>query len=122
MADAYDAMTSDRVYRAALPPQVALAELRKGIGTQFDPQIVELFHEAYLRGMLVPGVETAIAAMAEPSRANLWHAARNLRLPILARRRVVHAEAGDSGLPTRVLTDEPGSETSAPEREVALAG
>jgi HD-GYP domain-containing protein (c-di-GMP phosphodiesterase class II) len=47
VADAYDAMTSDRVYRAALTPEVAFTELRKGAGTQFDPQIVELFQAAY---------------------------------------------------------------------------
>jgi putative nucleotidyltransferase with HDIG domain len=47
VADAFDAMTSDRVYRAALPPEVAFAELAKGRGTQFDPQIVDLFQAAY---------------------------------------------------------------------------
>ena len=47
VADAFDAMTSDRVYRAALPVDVAFAELAKGCGTQFDPQIVELFQSAY---------------------------------------------------------------------------
>ncbi len=46
VADAYDAMTSDRVYRRALAPDVALAELRKGSGSHFDPQIVELFERA----------------------------------------------------------------------------
>ena len=46
VADAFDAMTSDRVYRAALPVEVALTELRKGRGTQFDPQIVDLFEAA----------------------------------------------------------------------------
>jgi putative nucleotidyltransferase with HDIG domain len=47
VADAFDAMTSDRVYRAALPVDVAFAELAKGRGTQFDPQIVDLFQSAY---------------------------------------------------------------------------
>ena len=46
VADAFDAMTSDRVYRAALSINDALAELRKGRGTQFDPQIVDLFETA----------------------------------------------------------------------------
>lgn len=46
VADAFDAMTSDRVYRAALSIDDALAELRKGRGTQFDPQIVDLFETA----------------------------------------------------------------------------
>lgn len=43
VADAYDAMTSDRVYRPALGHATALAELQKASGTQFDPQIVEFF-------------------------------------------------------------------------------
>ncbi len=47
VADAFDAMTSDRVYRAALPLDVAFAELAKGRGTQFDPQIVDVFQAAY---------------------------------------------------------------------------
>jgi putative nucleotidyltransferase with HDIG domain len=47
VADAFDAMTSDRVYRAALPVDVAFAELAKGRGTQFDPQIVDVFQVAY---------------------------------------------------------------------------
>jgi putative nucleotidyltransferase with HDIG domain len=43
VADAYEAMTSDRPYRRALPQETALEELRRGAGTQFDPQIVEAF-------------------------------------------------------------------------------
>lgn len=39
-ADAYCAMTSDRVYRRALAPETALAELRDLSGAQFDPQAV----------------------------------------------------------------------------------
>jgi putative nucleotidyltransferase with HDIG domain len=39
--DAYNAMTSDRSYRAALPAQEAVAELRRVSGTQFDPRVVE---------------------------------------------------------------------------------
>jgi HD-GYP domain-containing protein (c-di-GMP phosphodiesterase class II) len=39
--DAFNAMTSDRSYRKALPVEGAVAELRRGSGTQFDPQVVE---------------------------------------------------------------------------------
>jgi diguanylate cyclase (GGDEF)-like protein/putative nucleotidyltransferase with HDIG domain len=42
-ADAYEAMTCDRVYRRALPVAVAREELRKGAGTQFDPRVVDVF-------------------------------------------------------------------------------
>ena len=43
VCDAYDAMTSDRPYRRALPPEEALDELRSCSGTQFDPQVVASF-------------------------------------------------------------------------------
>jgi diguanylate cyclase (GGDEF)-like protein/putative nucleotidyltransferase with HDIG domain len=46
VADAYDAMTSDRVYRARRSHEEALAELRRCSGTQFDPLIVDAFAEA----------------------------------------------------------------------------
>ena len=45
VADAYDAMTSDRVYRARRSHEEALAELRRCCGTQFDPLIVDAFAE-----------------------------------------------------------------------------
>jgi HD-GYP domain-containing protein (c-di-GMP phosphodiesterase class II) len=38
--DAYNAMTTDRPYRAAMPRETAIAELRANTGTQFDPRIV----------------------------------------------------------------------------------
>jgi len=42
VCDAYDAMTSDRCYRKALPQGSALEELRAGAGSQFDPALVNL--------------------------------------------------------------------------------
>ena len=43
VCDAYHAMTSDRSYRKAMSAEVALAELRSGAGTQFDPEVVAAF-------------------------------------------------------------------------------
>jgi diguanylate cyclase (GGDEF)-like protein len=43
VCDAYDAMVSDRPYRAALSHDEALAELRRCAGTQFDPAVVGAF-------------------------------------------------------------------------------
>jgi len=43
IADAFDAMISDRPYRRALNPLSALQEIRNNAGTQFDPQMVEAF-------------------------------------------------------------------------------
>lgn len=43
VADAFDAMTSDRPYRKALPDEVAVDEIRKGALSQFDPLVVASF-------------------------------------------------------------------------------
>ncbi len=45
VADAYDAIVSDRPYRKGRPPWVALEEIRKGAGSQFDPKVVEAFEK-----------------------------------------------------------------------------
>lgn len=46
IADAFDAMVSDRMYRKGRSQELAFAELRKCAGTQFDPQLVERFIKA----------------------------------------------------------------------------
>lgn len=43
IADTYDAMTSDRSYRIALSHEHAIAEIRRCSGTQFDPDLAEVF-------------------------------------------------------------------------------
>ena len=43
VADAFDAMTSDRPYRKGLPIDEAIRRLKNGEGTQFDPDIVRRF-------------------------------------------------------------------------------
>ena len=45
MADAYDAMTSDRVYRAAGTAEAAFAELRRRSWAQFDARVVGALEE-----------------------------------------------------------------------------
>ncbi|MBW2006214.1 MAG: HD-GYP domain-containing protein, partial [Deltaproteobacteria bacterium] len=42
VADAFDAMTSDRPYRKAFSYQEAITKLKEGSGTQFDPEIVKV--------------------------------------------------------------------------------
>src|SRR5690606_6289559 len=43
VADTYDAMTSDRAYRRALPHEVAVAEIERCSRTQFDPALAGEF-------------------------------------------------------------------------------
>ncbi len=55
VADSYDAMSSDRPYRAALPDSQIEPILRNGAGTQWDPQVVD----ALLR--ILPEIRTLCA-------------------------------------------------------------
>jgi len=45
VADAYCAMTSERDYKAKMSKEKAIEEIKKGAGTQFDPEIVKIFVE-----------------------------------------------------------------------------
>ncbi len=49
--DAYDAMTSTRSYRSAMPSETAMAILRENRGTQFDPEVVDTFCRLLTVGM-----------------------------------------------------------------------
>jgi putative two-component system response regulator len=42
VADAYDAMTSNRSYRGALPQEIVRGEIEKGKGSQFDPKFADI--------------------------------------------------------------------------------
>ncbi|GAB7031129.1 HD-GYP domain-containing protein [Streptomyces sp. NPDC021749] len=59
VADAFDAMTSTRSYRRARPVPVAVAELRKCAGTQFDPRMVRALAAALHRYGWDPDLVTA---------------------------------------------------------------
>lgn len=53
VADAFDAMTSDRPYRKALKPEDALKEISRNRGTQFDPEIALAFERAWMSGKVI---------------------------------------------------------------------
>lgn len=63
ICDAYNAMTEGRPYRAAMSEEQALEELRRGAGTQFDPELVRTFAEKVL-----PALERERAALAQPGK------------------------------------------------------
>lgn len=47
VADAYEAMTSERPYRSAMSSTAALVEIERGEGTQFDPDVAEAFLKSF---------------------------------------------------------------------------
>ncbi|MBI2412640.1 MAG: GAF domain-containing protein [Deltaproteobacteria bacterium] len=59
VADTYDAMTTTRPYRKGLPPEVAIAELKKYIGVQFDGKVVEAFMRAFESGDITGAIPNA---------------------------------------------------------------
>ncbi|MCD5401988.1 hypothetical protein LR013_05320, partial [candidate division NPL-UPA2 bacterium] len=59
VADTYDAMTSARPYRGAHTPEYTCQEIRKNMGTQFDPLVVEAFLHAFSKGKItLPAVRS----------------------------------------------------------------
>jgi putative nucleotidyltransferase with HDIG domain len=67
VADAYEAMTSDRIYRPALHQDDALTELARFSNIQFDPGIVDAFIAVYESGASRLPVDEEPGAMPEPA-------------------------------------------------------
>jgi diguanylate cyclase (GGDEF)-like protein len=66
VADAYSAMTTDRPYRKKMTPKQALAEIQRGIGTQFDPTMAETFIRVHQDEMTASRAAAAARRKAEP--------------------------------------------------------
>lgn len=58
ICDAWDAMTSDRPYRKAMPADAALSILREVRGTQIDPDMADAFFELVEESEIVPSADT----------------------------------------------------------------
>ena len=56
VADAYDAMRADRVYKPGMTHEEAAAEILGEAGAQFDAEVAEAFLQALMRLGLPPGV------------------------------------------------------------------
>ncbi len=52
VADAYDALTDNRAYRQAMSREEAALEIRRNAGTQFDPDVVEVFQRLISQGLI----------------------------------------------------------------------
>lgn len=61
IADAFDAMTSSRPYRLPIKPQEALQEIKRCAGRQFDPELAQIFEDAYTKafGNHIPSMKAS---------------------------------------------------------------
>ena len=60
LADVYDAMASDRAYRKRMEEELILKIIEEGAGTQFDPQVVAAFNNAYDQGTILRYMEDSL--------------------------------------------------------------
>lgn len=60
VADAFDSMTSNRPYRKALDPELAIAEVERCKGTQFDPAVADALVACYREGKITPIVQESL--------------------------------------------------------------
>jgi HD-GYP domain-containing protein (c-di-GMP phosphodiesterase class II) len=74
--DAYNAMTTDRPYRDAMSPAVALSELRANAGTQFDPRVVDALVAVVERGHAEISAADSVRALIVST-----HAPQGVRVP-----------------------------------------
>ena len=71
VADAYDSMSSNRVYRSRLSKERVLNELKENRGSQFDPDIVDAFLEVLEEQERVSGDKKEKTACADSGRADI---------------------------------------------------
>jgi len=69
IADAYDAMVSDRPYRAAIGHEAAVTELREHMTLQFDPELVTLFCDLFAECPPIPDPTLLISPPLDMPRA-----------------------------------------------------
>jgi diguanylate cyclase (GGDEF)-like protein len=68
IADAYDAMIQDRPYKQKITHEAAVDELRRHAGTQFDPELVEIFCDIY--GAVAPEADPAALVFIAAAKAH----------------------------------------------------
>jgi diguanylate cyclase (GGDEF)-like protein len=67
IADAYEAMISDRPYKQRMSHAEALAELRRQAGVQFDPGLVKVFEDLFAKGVGEVRTRTRVRSLAKPA-------------------------------------------------------
>ena len=90
IADSYDAMTSNRVYRKRLTPEEVIGELKRCSGTQFDPGLAAAFIDLLERGDIT---EKTVEGMAADSKGNVNVSAlleTKLQNDLLAGSKIIH--------------------------------
>ena len=110
VADAYDAMVHDRPYKRAMTHDQAIAELRRHAGTQFDPDIVELFCDLYATH--APEPDSSVAAMTSAASGSDHHGGEGLILPGATGTKTPRRRRGDktpAPLSTEMAADEPAN-------------
>ena len=65
IVDAYDAMMTDRPYRAALGEDEALRRLRVARGTQFDPELLDIFIGLVEQGLIALELMTSVGSKSD---------------------------------------------------------
>jgi diguanylate cyclase (GGDEF)-like protein len=124
VADAYDAMVHDRPYKRAMSHDQAVMELRRHAGTQFDPEIVELFCDLFADR--APEADLAVSAIAAASAAHGTRRPMPLVIPdetagrARRRRRTDPAQEVADSVPDAVA-DPSASQTMAAEGSLGLA-
>lgn len=115
VADAYDAMTSNRSYRNAIPQQIVREEIVKGAGSQFDPEIARIMQN-FIDIDTGYKMKERIAAMEIAGRSGLSCDAYRSRVSdgiiitpylkkISLKYTAVNREKGDKGAPVIILFD-----------------
>jgi putative nucleotidyltransferase with HDIG domain len=66
VADVYDAMASDRAYRRRMEESIILKIIHESAGSQFDPDVVAAFEEAYDQGKILRYMETGLLDAGTP--------------------------------------------------------
>ncbi len=117
IADAYDAMTNDRPYKRAISHDQAIAELRRHSGTQFDPELVEMFCDLY--ASRAPEPDATVLAL---SAADSAHRAAPIIVPdpaasrVQRKRRRLEPGTGDEAMGETLTMGPDGSIGIAPGR------